>query len=95
MSPIKEYQNFVILVVLSENRIKVWFATANFDGSIISKGCLTKMENYENAWGCGVLKRNSWKANSKGWRGLKQMCPPSEGGGVDNFLNYIMHIVHS
>ena len=55
-------------------------------GNIISKGCLTKLENYTNSWGCGVLTRNPWKENSKGWRGLKQKCPPSGGGGMDIFL---------
>ena len=52
-----------------------------FDGNIISKGCLTKLENYGNSLGCGVLTRNPWEANSKGWRGLKQKCSPSGGGG--------------
>ena len=43
----------------------------------------------------GIPTRNPWKANSKGWRGLKQKCPLLGGGGMDIFLNYTMHIVHS
>ena len=64
-------------------------------GNIISKGCLTKLENYRNSRGCGVLTRKPWKENSQGWRGLKQKCPPSWEGGMDIFSNYTMHVVHS
>ena len=31
----------------------------------------------------------------EGWRGLMQKCPLSRGGGMDIFLDYTMHIVHS
>ena len=30
-----------------------------------------------------------------GGGGLKQKCPPSWKGGMDIFLNYTMHVVHS
>ena len=61
-----------------------------FDGNIISKGCLTKLENYGNSLGCGVLTRNPWEANSKGWRGLKQKCSPSGGGGAGGGYGYFL-----
>ena len=64
-----------------------------FNVTILSRGCLKKLENSGNSRGGGgrSLTSTLWNGNYRGMGGLKERCPPWEGrggGGKDIFLNY-------